>query len=314
MLRAQPYGAQSSRGQPVEAQAQPAGPASAQAAGAAIDVGQARSAGAAAGWARPRRRRRRLAPGKRIPYGRLLGPVLIFGLWSLGSATHVIDPSIVSAPWSVIATAGALLARGELQSDFLVSARRALIGLGIGVLVGTGLAVIAGMNRIGDAVVDGAMQVKRAIPALALIPLMILWLGIGEEMKIVTIALFVLVPVYINTYAALTSIDSRYVELAEVVGLSRLQFIRKIVIPGALPGWIVGLRLGVTASWLALIVVEQINATSGIGYMMFQAQQYGQISVILVGLAVYGLFGFVTDSVVRLIERRALAWRRTLAG
>lgn len=267
-----------------------------------------------AGPAQPRRRRRRLAPGKRIPYGRLLGPVLLLGLWSLGSATHVIDPSIISAPWSVVATAGTLIARGELQSDFLVSARRALLGLGFGVVIGTGLALAAGLNRVGDAVVDGAMQVKRAIPALALIPLMILWLGIGEKMKIVTIALFVLVPVYINTYAALTSIDSRYVELAEVVGLSRLQFIRKVVIPGALPGWIVGLRLGVTGSWLALIVVEQINATSGIGYMMFQAQQYGQISVILVGLVVYGLFGFVTDSIVRLVERRALTWRQTLAG
>jgi len=264
--------------------------------------------------AQVRRRHRRLGPGKRIPYGRLLGPVLLFGLWSLGSATHVIDPSLVSAPWSVIATAGQLVSRGELQSDFLISARRALLGLAFGVAAGTLLALAAGLNRVGDAVVDGSMQVKRAIPALALIPLMILWLGIGEEMKIVTIALFVLVPVYINTYAALTSIDSRYVELAEVVGLNRWQFIRKVVIPGALPGWIVGLRLGVTSSWLALIVVEQINAESGIGYMMFQAQQYGEISVILVGLAVYGMFGFVTDSAVRLFERRALTWRRTLAG
>jgi sulfonate transport system permease protein len=300
LLRTQLFGTQSGAAAPAPA--------------AAIDAGQVAGSPAAAGWPRARRRRRRLSPGRRIPYGRLLGPALLFGLWSLGSATHVIDPSIISAPWSVIATAGQLIARGELQSDFLISARRALIGLGFGVVVGTGLAVTAGLNRIGDAVVDGAMQVKRAIPALALIPLMILWLGIGEKMKIVTIALFVLVPVYINTYAALTSIDSRYVELAEVVGLSRLQFIRKVVIPGALPGWIVGLRLGVTGSWLALIVVEQINATSGIGYMMFQAQQYGQISVILVGLVVYGLFGFVTDSVVRLIERRALTWRQTLAG
>jgi sulfonate transport system permease protein len=278
---------------------------------------QSRTAGplpVAVRWARPRRRRRRLAPGKRIPYGRLLGPLLLLGLWSLGSATHVIDPSIVSAPWSVVATAGTLIARGELQSDFLVSARRALLGLGFGVVTGTGLAVVAGLNRVGDAVVDGAMQVKRSIPALALIPLMILWLGIGETMKVVTITLFVLVPVYINTYAALTSIDSRYVELAEVVGLNRWQFIRRVVVPGALPGWFTGLRLGVTGSWLALIVVEQINAESGIGYMMFQAQQYGQISVILVGLAVYGLFGFIADSVVRLVERRALTWRRTLAG
>jgi sulfonate transport system permease protein len=260
-------------------------------------------------------RRRRLGPGKRIPYGKVLGPVLILAVWSLASATGVLDPRLVSPPWTVFDEAWQLTrGQGELQSDFLISARRAMIGLGIGVAAGTTLAVMAGLSRVGDAVVDGAMQVKRAIPALALIPLMILWLGIGEEMKIVTIALFVLVPVYINTYAALVGIDSRYVELAEVVGLSRWQFLRKVVIPGALPGWFTGLRLGVTGSWLALIVVEQINATSGIGYMMFQAQEYGQTDVILVGLLVYGLFGFVTDAVVRLIERRALSWRQTLGS
>jgi sulfonate transport system permease protein len=260
-------------------------------------------------------RRRRLGPGARIPYGRVLGPLLLLALWSVGSAAGVLDPRIVSAPWTVLDTAWQLTrGQGELQSDFLVSAQRALTGLGFGVAVGTVLAVMAGLSRVGDAVVDGAMQVKRAIPALALIPLMILWLGIGEEMKIVTIALFVLVPVYINTYAGLAGIDARYVELAEVVGLSRRQFITKVVIPGALPSWFTGLRLGVTGSWLALIVVEQINATSGIGYMMFQAQQYGQTNVILVGLLVYGLFGFVTDAVVRLVERRALSWRQTLGS
>lgn len=261
-----------------------------------------------------RRGRRRLGPGKRIPYGRVLGPILLLALWSAGSASGILDPRIVAAPWSVLSTAWQLTRQGELQSDFLVSAQRAVTGLGFGVAIGTALAVVAGLSRVGDALVDGAMQVKRAIPALALIPLMILWLGIGEKMKIVTIALFVIVPVYINTYAALTSIDLRYVELAEVTGLSRLRFIRLVVVPGSLPGWFTGLRLGVTGSWLALIVVEQINATSGIGYMMFQAQQYGQIPVILVGLLVYGLFGFVSDAVVRLAERRVLAWRRTLAS
>jgi sulfonate transport system permease protein len=259
-------------------------------------------------------RRRRLGPGKRIPYGRVLGPVLILAVWSTASATGVLDPRLVSAPWTVIDEAYQLTRQGELQSDFLISAQRAMTGLGIGVVVGTALAVAAGLSRVGDAVVDGGMQVKRAIPALALIPLMILWLGIGEEMKIVTIALFVLVPVYINTYAGLVGIDSRYVELAEVIGLNRWQFIRKVVVPGALPGWFTGLRLGVTGSWLALIVVEQINATSGIGYMMFQAQENGQTDVILVGLLVYGLFGFVTDAVVRLVERRALSWRQTLGS
>ena len=135
------------------------------------------------------------------------------------------------------------------------------------------------------------MNLNRAIPTLGLIPLFILWLGIGETFKIAIIAIVVYIPIYLNTHAALSGIDSRFVELAEVQGLNRFQFIRQIVIPGALPGFFVGLRLGVTGSWLGLVVLEQINATSGLGYMMFQAQNYGQTDVILVGLVVYGIFG-----------------------
>jgi sulfonate transport system permease protein len=119
---------------------------------------------------------------------------------------------------------------------------------------------------------------------------------------------------YIQTYAGLTGIDSRYVELAETVHLSRWRFIRLVVLPGALPNLFVGLRLAVTGSWLSLVVLEQINATSGIGYLMFQAQNYAQTEVIVVGLVVYGLFGFVSDGLLRVIERRALSWRQTLSS
>jgi sulfonate transport system permease protein len=147
-----------------------------------------------------------------------------------------------------------------------------------------------------------------------LIPLFILWLGIGESFKIAIIAIGVFIPIYINTYAALSGIDKRYVELAEVVRLTRWQFVREIVIPGALPGFFIGLRLAVVGSWLSLVVLEQINATSGLGYMMFQAQNYGQTDVIVVGLLCYGLFGFVSNEVVRLLERRALSWQQTLSN
>jgi sulfonate transport system permease protein len=114
--------------------------------------------------------------------------------------------------------------------------------------------------------------------------------------------------------SALSGIDNRYVELARVVGLTRGQFIRQVVFPGALPGFFVGLRLAVTGSWLALVVLEQINATSGLGYMMYQAQNYGQTDLIIVGLLIYGVFGFASDSIVRIIERSALSWRRGLGS
>jgi sulfonate transport system permease protein len=202
-----------------------------------------------------------------------IGPVLLVLTWVVGSALGWIDPRILSAPWTVIEAFVRLIEQGRLQDNFVTSATRALLGLGIGLLIGTILAVIAGLSRIGEALIDGPVQIKRAIPTLALIPLLILWFGIGESMKVTTIALAVIVP-----------------------------------------GFLLGLRFAVTLCWVSLVVVEQINATSGLGYMIDLARNYGQTDVILVGLVVYVLLGLVSDGLVRLLERRVLSWRRTLAN
>lgn len=256
----------------------------------------------------------RFGPGRRIPYGMAIGPVLLIALWCVSSAIGVLDRRVLSEPWTVVSTLGELLDSGRLQDHLLTSARRAALGLCIGVVAGTLLALASGLSRVGEALVDGPVQIKRAIPTLALIPLLILWFGIGEPMKISTVALAVMVPVYLHTHAGLRSIDARYVELAQTVRLTRTEFIRKVALPGALPGFLMGLRLAITAAWLSLVVVEQINATSGIGYMMSLARSYGQTEIIIVGLAVYGSFGFASDGAIRWVERRALSWRRTLAG
>ncbi|MFE1754082.1 ABC transporter permease [Streptomyces anandii] len=261
-----------------------------------------------------RRARRSLSPGKRLPAAGLIGPLAVLALWAAASAAGRLDPGAIPAPWTVLRTAGHLWTEGTLATDVATSLRRAAYGFAIGLTAGVVLALASGLSRVGEALIDGTVQLNRAIPTLGLIPLFILWLGIGETFKIAIIAIVVYIPVYLNTHAALSGIDSRFVELAEVQGLSRLAFIRRIVVPGALPGFFVGLRLGVTGSWLGLVVLEQINATSGLGYMMFQATNYGQSDVILVGLLVYGVFGLVSDSAVRLVERRVLSWRRTLNG
>lgn len=261
-----------------------------------------------------RRRRRGLSPGRRLPAGRLIGPAVLIAVWAAASAAGRLDPGAVPAPWTVLRTAGRLWSAGTLRTDIATSLERAAYGFAIGLTAGVVLALASGLSRVGEALIDGTVQLNRAIPTLGLIPLFILWLGIGEAFKVAIIAIVVYIPIYLNTHAALSGIDSRYVELAEVQGLSRLRFVRQIVIPGALPGFFVGLRLGVTGSWLGLVVLEQINATSGLGYMMFQAQNYGQSDVILVGLLVYGIFGLVSDSAVRLVERRVLSWRRTLSS
>ncbi|MDQ0748466.1 sulfonate transport system permease protein [Streptomyces africanus] len=260
------------------------------------------------------RRRRRLAPGRRLPATRIVGPAVVLALWVVASAAGLLDTGAIPAPWTVLETGSRLWSAGTLPDDILTSLQRAAAGFAIGLTVGILLALASGLTRTGEALIDGTVNLNRAIPTLGLIPLFILWLGIGETFKIAIIAIVVYVPVYLNTHAALSGIDSRFVELAEVQGLSKYRFIRQVVIPGALPGFFVGLRLGVTGSWLGLVVLEQINATSGLGYMMFQAQNYGQTDVILVGLVVYGIFGLISDSAVRIVERRVLSWRRTLSS
>jgi sulfonate transport system permease protein len=261
-----------------------------------------------------RARARRLAPGPRRPYARLLGPLLLVAVWAGASGAGVLDPRVLPAPWTVLHTGAHLWTEGTLRTDLATSLWRAVQGFAIGLLAGVVLALVAGLSRIGEALIDGTVQVNRAVPTLGLIPLFILWLGIGETFKVVIIAIVVYIPVYLNLHAALAGIDSRYVELAEVLRLSRWQFVRQVVIPGALPGFFVGLRLAVTGSWLSLVVLEQINATNGLGYMMFQAQNYGQTDVIVLGLLIYGVFGFASDSAVRLLERRVLVWRRSLSS
>jgi sulfonate transport system permease protein len=260
------------------------------------------------------RRRRRLSPGRPLPAARLLGPALVLVLWAAASAAGQLDPGAIPAPWTVVETGARLWTEGTLPDDILTSLQRAGSGFAIGLTAGIVLALFSGLSRTGEALIDGSVQLNRAVPTLGLIPLFILWLGIGETFKIAIIAIVVYVPIYLNTHSALSGIDHRFVELAEVQGLSRPAFVRQVVVPGALPGFFVGLRLGVTGSWLGLVVLEQINATSGLGYMMFQAQNYGQTDVILVGLVVYGIFGLVSDTLVRLIERRVLSWRRTLSS
>lgn len=235
-------------------------------------------------------------------------------LWELASRAGWISPKFLAAPSIALLTGFKLLVSGTLVDHFLASAGRAYLGLGIGVAIGVLLAMAAGLSRIGEASIDGLVQVKRAIPTLALVPLAILWLGIGETMKIALIASSVLIPVYINTHAALRGIDARYIELARSVRLSRAAFLREVALPGALPGFFTGLRLAVTTCWAALVVLEQINTTEGIGYLMNRARDYGQTDIIVVGLVIYAVLGLSSDFVVRLWERKALSYRKALAA
>lgn len=260
------------------------------------------------------KRGRTRSSGGPVPTGvkRLLGPLVLLGVWFVLSESGIVTQEQLPPPSDVFDKFTELLGNGSLGKNLWISLRRAVVGFTIGVAVGVVLALIAGLSRIGEYLIDAPMQMLRSMPILALVPLAIVWFGIGEEVKIVLVALGVVFPIYLNAHAGIRGVDRRFVELAEVVGLSKLALIRRIVLPGSLPSFYTGLRFASAIAWLVLVVSEQINANSGIGFMMTQARTFGQTEVIVLGLVIYSLLGLMSDALVRLAERRALRWRATL--
>ena len=183
-----------------------------------------------------------------------------------------------------------------------------------GIALGLGLALVAGLSRVGENFVDANMEVLRAVPNFALVPLLIVWFGISEVPKILLITLAVAVAIYINTFSAIRSVDAGLVEAARSFGAGRAELIYRVIIPGSLPGFLVGLRLALTASWLSLIFAETINAKKGLGRMMTDAREYFQIDVVFVLIAVYAILGLTSILIVRFLEARLLTWRRAYDG
>ena len=221
----------------------------------------------------------------------------------------VSSPPGPAAPSALVGTFGDLLLSGRLIEHLLVSLHRAGLGLLIGVSLGTVLALIAGLSRRGEAATDPLMQVLRALPFLGVIPLFILWFGIGELPKVLMVALGAAFPLYLNTTSAIRQVDPKLFETAQVLGFSFWQRLRVIVVPSATPQVLVGLRQSLALSWLTLIVAEQINADAGVGFLINNARDFLRIDVIIFGLVVYALLGIVTDAIVRVLERRALRYR-----
>jgi sulfonate transport system permease protein len=256
-------------------------------------------------------------PGRRragLGWLRALSPVAAVGLWQAASSTGILPASKLASPASIVHTAYTLVVTssptyGTLQASLLASCERWAIGLAIGVAVGVLLAVITGLSRVGEAIADPILQALRGIPLLGLIPLFIVWFGIGQLPKILFVVLSALFPMYVNTFAGIRGVDGKLGELGQVLGLRRTEMIRHIVLPGALPAALTGLQLSVVFSMIALVVGEQINATSGLGFMITQAQQFLNNSVIMVALIVYAILAVLANGAVRLLERKALAWR-----
>jgi len=245
---------------------------------------------------------------------RLFGPMLLVVLWQLLSSSKVFDDRTVPPPTRVVRTAVRLIAEGSLQEHLFTSLLRVGYGVLFGITLGLGLALIAGLSRVGENFVDANMEVLRAVPNFALVPLLIVWFGISEVPKILLITLAVAVAIYINTFSAIRSVDAALVEAARSFGDGRAELIYRVIVPGSLPGFLVGLRLALTASWLSLIFAETINAKKGLGRMMTDAREYFQIDVVFVLIGVYAILGLASIIVVRFLEGRLLTWRRVYDG
>jgi sulfonate transport system permease protein len=248
---------------------------------------------------------------------RLISPVAVVLLWQAVSSAGLISAQKLPPPATIWHTAVSLVttdspAYGTLQGAMLVSLERMAIGFAVGGTAAVVLALIAGLSRLGENAIDPLMQILRMLPLFGLIPVFIVWFGIGELPKIILIAIGAAIPLYLNTFAGIRSVDAKLAEVGQVLRLSRAEMIRHVVLPGALPQALTGLRQSLGVAWLALVVAEQVNANAGLGFMISQATQFLRNDVILVALAVYAVLGLITDGLVRLLERRALAWRRGL--
>ncbi|WP_369030024.1 ABC transporter permease [Streptomyces adonidis] len=245
---------------------------------------------------------------------RTSGPLLLLALWQVLSSTGVLTADILASPGRIADVGSDLIADGSLGDAMATSLQRVALGLLFGTVIGTGLALVSGLFRVGEDLVDAPVQMLRTVPFVGLIPLFIIWFGIGEAPKVAIITLGVTFPLYLNVYAGIRGVDSQLIEAGESLGLSRWGLVRHVVLPGALPGAMTGLRYSLGIAWLALVFAEQINADAGIGFLMVQARDFLRTDVIVVCLIVYAFLGLLADFVVRTLERLLLQWRPTFTG
>jgi len=235
-------------------------------------------------------------------------PVALLVLWQVFSAQGWLSTRVLPAPLEVVKAGWTLALSGELWTHVQISAWRALTGLAIGGGLGLVLGLLTGSFRWADTLLDSTIQMVRNIPALALIPLVILWFGIDESAKLFLIAVSVFFPIYLNTSHGIRNVDPGLIEMARTYGLNRWQLYREVILPGALSSILVGLRFSLGLMWVILIVAETISAQAGIGYLTMNAREFLQTDVVLVGILLYALLGKLADVFAKGLEGYWLRW------
>ena len=244
--------------------------------------------------------------GKRlVPW---LVPLALVASWQLCASRGWLSNRVLPAPLDVATAAWTLAESGELWTHVKVSTGRALAGLAVGGGLGLALGLLTGSVRFFETLLDTSIQMVRNIPALALIPLVILWFGIDEAAKLFLIAVAVFFPIYLNTFHGIRNVDPGLIEMGRTYGLSRWGLYTQIILPGAMSSILVGLRFSLGLMWVILIVAETISAQAGIGYMTMNAREFLQTDIVLVGILLYAALGKVADVFARGLEQYWLRW------
>lgn len=237
-----------------------------------------------------------------------LVPIALLAAWQVATQMGWLNKRILPEPWAVAQALVSSSVPGELFRHIAASTARALTGLAIGGGLGLLLGFLTGSSRRAEVLLDTTVQMLRNVPTLALIPMVILWFGIDETAKLFLVALGVFFPVYINTFHGIRSVDKDLIEMARSYGLSGWPLYRDVVLPGALPSILVGVRFSLGLMWVVLIVAETISATSGIGYMTMNAREFLRTDVVVLGILLYALLGKLADLAARALERAWLRW------
>lgn len=241
---------------------------------------------------------------------RIIVPLVLLFIWWLGTDVGFISTQVLASPTKVISAAHQLIQTGQLWQYLGASLRREALGVVFGVAVGVIFGISSGLVRLGEDLIDPMMQVLRAVPFLALVPLFIAWFGVGETFKIVLIAVACAGPMYAYTYTGVRNVDRKVIEAARGFGLRGTPLVLQVVIPSALPSLLMALRVSLGISLTGLIAAEQVGTTAGIGYLVSLSQEYFRNDYMVLCILLYAILGLLIDLVMRIVERVTMPWRR----
>jgi ABC-type nitrate/sulfonate/bicarbonate transport system permease component len=245
---------------------------------------------------------------------RWISPLILLVIWEIAARTRLVDPFFLPAPTAVLAAGYRVIASGELIRHTGISLFRALSGYLLAIITGIGLGILVGWSKTMENIFDPIIELIRPISTLALVPLMILWFGVGNASKIIIVIKACLFPILLNTIAGVKGVNKRLIQAAKSLGATDRQLLTKVVIPASLPMTLTGIRISAAMCMLAIVGVEMIAAQSGLGFFVVDMQRVFATDRMFVGIITLTLLGFFLDRIVRLIQQRILKWHAVMSA